>query len=252
MNSEKAMKKNLCIFLFLGMLAICPPVQAAILTGTPEPFLTTGGLGPVSAGLFYQLSRRPIETETGFEMELQARTYEAVLGLDVLPWLTLYGSAGGSDARFRDVSYYGQDRFSWTAGFNMNIWQWTGYGEMPVWRLNFKTRAEAARYESETRSLQMEWTDYSVAFPVGYEVIFSRHPESFAELDHLELFLGPALSYIDGRYEQGGQSYDFEGKNSLGVTGGVSLFVTKTLFVGASASYFDRFLIRGGVGYSFE
>ena len=246
------MKNNRWFFLFLGVLALHHPVQAAILTGTPEALLTSGGLDRLSAGLFYQQLRRPIETETGVEMELQARTYEAVLGLDVLPWLTLYGSAGGSDARFRNISDYGQDRFSWTAGFNMNIWQWTGYGEMPVWRLNFKTRAEMARYETETSNLEMEWMDYSVAFPVGYEVIFARSPESFDELDHLEIFLGPALSYIDGRYQQGGQSYDFEEQSSFGVMGGVSLFITKTLFVGASTSYFDRFLIRGGVGYSFE
>ena len=235
--------------------AIClymvPQLQAAILTDTPEPLLTSGGLDRVSAGLFYQQLRRTIETETGFEMEIQARAYEAVLGLDVMPWLTLYGSAGAADARFKD-SDFGQDRFAWTAGFNMNIWQWTGYGEVPVWRLNFKTRAEMARYETETGNLDIEWTDYSVAFPIGYEVLFSRSPESFDDLDHLELFLGPALSYIDGRYKQGGQSYDFEENTSLGVMGGISLFITKTLFIEGSASYFDGFLIRGGIGYSFE
>ncbi|MBU1692468.1 MAG: porin family protein [Verrucomicrobia bacterium] len=246
------MKMKIWAVVAAGFFTMMPALKAAILTGTPEALLTSGGLDRFSAGLFYQQLRRPIETETGFEMELQARTYEAVLGLDIMPWLTLYGSAGGSDARFRNISDYGQDRFSWAAGFNMNIWQWTGYGDMPVWRLNFKTRADVARYETETGNLEIKWTDYSVAFPVGYEVVFARSPESITELDHLEIFLGPALSYIDGRYQQGGQSYDFEEQNSFGVMGGVSLFITKTLFVGASASYFDRFLIRGGVGYSFE
>ncbi|MBP7830777.1 MAG: hypothetical protein KA248_12770 [Kiritimatiellae bacterium] len=226
-------------------------LQAAILTETPEPLLETGGLGPVSVGAFYQLSRRQVETDRGFQMDLEARTYEALLGIDVLPWLTLYGSAGGSDARLKDISYYGEDRFSWAVGFNMNLWQWVGYGEMPVWRVTFKTRAEMAMYETEGAP-DIEWTDYTVSFPVGYEVVFSQYPDSFSDLDHLELFVGPVLSYIDGEYDQGGGGIDFEEKHSLGVTGGASLFVTETLFLGLQATYFDRFLIRGGIGYSFQ
>ena len=226
--------------------------RAAILTETPEPLLESGGLERVSAGVFYQWMERKVESESGFGMELDARTYEGVLGFDVLPWLTLYACAGGSDARFKDLGAYGDDQLSWALGFNMNIWQWVGYGEAPAWRLSFKTRGEFSGYESESRSMSIDWLDYSVAFPVGYEVLFARHPESFSDIDHLELFAGPALSFLDGRYEQGGQGVDFEEKNSLGVAVGGALFITDTLFIELAGTYFDLWQVRGGIGYSFE
>ncbi len=235
------------LFLVIGTAG-----RAAILTETPEPLLESGGLERVSAGVFYQWMERKVETERSYDMELDARTYEGVLGFDALPWLTLYAGAGGSDARFKDISAYGDDQFSWALGFNMNIWQWVGYGEAPAWRLSFKTRGEIAGYESESRSLSIEWLDYSVAFPLGYEVLFSRHPESFSDIDHLELFAGPALSFLDGRYEQGGQDIDFEEKHPFGVTVGGALFITETLFIELAGTYFDLWQVRGGIGYSFE
>lgn len=247
-----SIQKGPWVWIVAGWLATAEVLWAGMLTGGGDTLLKSPSLDPWTVGVFFQQVERGVELDNGDVAPLEARTYGALLGYDLASWLTLYGTAGTTEARTDDFFDYEKGRFSWSAGMNVHWWQWSGYSERPVWRINFKTRAEASGYESGSEDYKIEWNEYQLSFPIGYEVIFARQDDSFSDIHHLELFVGPALSWVDGSFRLGGGKTDFVEDQLLGVVGGATLYVTKSLFVSGQAHYFDDFTGTLGVGYSFQ
>lgn len=242
------------VWLCVGVLnlAISFGAAAGVLTGAGEALIVSPSLDPWSVGAYYQRMAREVTTKAGSDLELHSRAYAVVLGFDLLPWLTLYGSAGGADARLAEVSDDGTDRFAWSTGLSLYLWKWAGYTDRPAWRLALNMQAELGEYQSEEGNLEIQWQQIDLKIPLCYEVIFARQPQSFSDIHHLELYLGPAFSSVDGYYERAGQRMDFEATHDFGVTGGAKLFLLQHLSIGGEVQYYDELTVRAGIGYSFQ
>lgn len=213
---------------------------------------TTDSLSRLSADVFFEQLRRPIEFDAGGEADLEARFYGAALGLDLLPWLKARAGGGVVEGRTRGYGDYGDPAFSWTLGLDARVWRWKGYDQKPIWWLEWALGAEVTGRETEFDHMKLRWTEYSVKAPLVYSLVFDRGLEGFSELHALELYLGPIWSRLGGREKNQGLSSNFDASEEVGVVGGFTLYITRSVFVGGSLTWVGDLAGRAVLGYSFQ
>ena len=82
---------------------------------------------------------------------------------------------------------------------------------------------------------------------------FSRsYRHSFlGEFHSLQVFAGPALSKINGKWKQSGATIKFREAESAGVAGGGDLWLMENLSFGARVEWFEKVSARVNVRYLF-
>ena len=217
-----------------------------------EPLLKSDSLSRWSFTVDYKLLQRDVEPENAPLVELRGNVYSGSIGFDALPWLTLYGAAGGSEAKFHDLESMRSMKFCWAAGLHSYLWNWeSDHAHNAGLKLSLDLMAEYARNDSGSDDTQLNWSEISVALPVKLEIATQHYNEIPIDFFSLLLYVGPALSKIDGTREAGGRSVEFSENKMMGAYAGLELYLLENLSLGARVEYFDAATLKATVRYHF-
>ncbi len=204
-----------------------------------EPLNLRNPSDRITVGVSYEDIERGIEFDD-VDHILRADALSLYLGYDVLPWVTVFGSIGGVELDSVDGTD-SDSKLKVSAGISAYIWEADILA--PIYmagRLSLKPMAEISHYESDTIDGDVEWIDVMAALPFGYER-FDRHPESPKGIaTSLALYVGPAISYVDGTVDTSSGDDDFEHDELFGVIAGVDVFLSAGVSLGAEFSIFDE------------
>jgi len=203
----------------------------------------------LTVGLTYEDIKLGVDFDNGPDAILDAASWDVYIGYDVLPWLTVFTTLGSSeidDADEIDTSA----KFKISGGANAYLWE--GDVLEPNYmagRFTLKATFELSRYDSESDVGDVSWIDATFAIPLGYE-IFDDYTESTKGINtSVALYIGPAISYVNGTWESLNDDLDFEGKELLGLIGGVDLFLSPTLSMGVAFRHFDETSVAGSLRF---
>jgi opacity protein-like surface antigen len=203
----------------------------------------------LSLGLTYEDINIGVDFDHLPDGKLEAQAVSAYLGYDILPWLTLFGTLGASEV---DVSsQYDTDPGLKISG-GASAYLWEGDVLSPPYmagRFTVKAALELSYYDSDYENGDVNWFSATASLPLGYE-IFDESPESVAGVDtSLAFYIGPAMRYLSGSWDFASGSEDFEGKEILGLMGGIDVYISQGLSIGAQACYFDEATVMGSVRF---
>lgn len=213
-----------------------------------EPLMIGTPSQRVSVGVTYEAIKLAVDFDNAADTTLEANSLSAYIGYDVLSWLTVFTTLGGSEIDAApEVETDPGIKFS--VGASAYLWQ--GDMLMPEYlsgRLTLKATLEFSRYDSDIASGSVDWYDVTAALPLGYEC-FDDEPESPHGVDtSLSIYIAPAVQYIGGSWDlPGGGSDDFDAHQLFGIIGGIDIFVSPQLSFGAAVNYFDETTIMGSV-----
>ncbi len=205
-----------------------------------------------SVGMEYERIKRDVENKFGVESLLEADSLSGYAGYDILPWLTVFLTAGG--VQIKSEPWLETDAGLKTS-LGLSAYLWEADVLTPVFmagRLSIKVTAEAGRLESDTSMGEVRWNETLIALPIGYEK-FDRYPASSAGVDtSLALYAGPAYSHLKGRvkYPFGGRGI-FDGKDDLGFVAGADVFFSPQFSVGLKVLVLGKTSYGGSVRFHF-
>lgn len=244
---------------FMAIVIIGPTlaVSAATLTASGssrDTLVRQNSLDGLSVGADYDQIERQIEPKTAAKpnTKLDARAISGFMGYDIFNWLTVFATAGGSQAKFDQDDNYDGAGFKWSGGLNLNLWHYNL--EDPSFmagRASFRAIGEFSQYRSAEGDDSFRWNDIFGSILFNYEIFvvsmkdLDRYPYSIA------FYIGPALSKINGTHENAVTSFDFNESNIFGVVGGVDLYVAHNLAIGGQILYFDGTTLEASLRYAF-
>jgi hypothetical protein len=201
-------------------------------TGMRDALTTSDNLGPVSAGLDFQLTKRSVSLDAGGTGILDARTVSAAVGVDLFRWWQVYGTVGRSQAGW-DTGDYGDGKIKWSGGMHFNWWYYDLTDpEFMEGRISFQTTAEFAQFRSGGDS---RWNEFYADLTLNYELYVEKPKDTQSVPYSLALYGGVALSKLAGRLNSQGFSED----QLIGVVGGADLYLAHNLSLGGQVLYFD-------------
>ena len=216
--------------------------------GVRDTLTEATGLARLSVGVDYAQLKRTMSMDEGLAPELRARIISAQLGFDVFPWLTVFATAGRSEAKFNMESAYHSGQFKWSAGLKANWWQYDlADPEFMAGRLSFQSTAEFAQYRSGERDEELKWNEGYVDLTLNYEFFSTKMSDTAQYPYSLVLYVGPALSRIDGS----AAGADFSEDRLVGVVGGVDLYLSHNLALGGQVLHFDGNTLSASLRYHF-
>jgi opacity protein-like surface antigen len=240
------------IFIYASLLILT--TQAANVSGawSKETLLEQASLKRLSIGVNYEQIVRPVSMENvDNKPTLKARHTSGYLGIDLTRWFTLFGTAGAIEAKEKEESDYENFDVAWGAGAYLNLWQYNVQDpNFLAGRLSFRLLGEFSQNRSSDKT-EWKWNEIYSAFLVGYE-IFTTSPAATQKYPYsLLLYGGPALSFLDGHYKKNGVKNDFDEEQSIGIVGGVDLFISHNLSAGGYIQYYDDATFGASVRYHF-
>jgi len=203
----------------------------------------------LTVGMTYEDIKMGVDFDKGPDAILDAASWDVYVGYDVLPWLTVFTTLGASE--IDDTDEIDTDaKFKISGGFNAYLWE--GDVLEPTYmsgRFTCKAAFELSRYDSDSDIGDVSWIDATFAIPLGYE-FFDDYPESSKGINtSLALYIGPAISYVDGTWDTAVGDLDFEGKDMFGFIGGVDLFLSPTVSLGVAFRHFDETSVGGSLRF---
>jgi opacity protein-like surface antigen len=204
-----------------------------------EPLNVRHASDRVTVGVNYEEIERGIEFND-VDHVLKAESLSLYLGYDILPWVTVFGSIGGVELDSVD-GVESDSKLKVSVGVSAYVWEADIL--TPVYmagRLSLKPTAELSHYESDTIEGDVDWIEAMVALPFGYER-FDGYPASPKGIaTSLALYVGPAISYIDGTLDTSLGDKGFEHDDLLGVIAGLDIFLSAGVSLGVEFSVFDE------------
>jgi len=194
----------------------------------------------VSVGIGYDRIERGIDLDRGLESTLEANSVSGYAGLDVLPWLTVFVTAGSVELD-SDSGIDTDPGLKISGGLNAYLWEADVL--VPAFmagRLSLKVTAELARFESDTAIGKASWMEAIVALPLGYEKFDSYATGSTGLETSLALYAGPAVSYLDGSLGTPFGDVNFDGSELVGLVAGMDVYFSPQVSVGAQVTVFDE------------
>ena len=205
-----------------------------------EPLNVRNASDRVTVGVTYEEIERDVEFDGGIDGVLDANSLSLYVGYDVQPWLTAFVSVGA--AELDGVEGVDTDAKLKVSG-GLSAYVWEADILEPVYmagRLTLKPTLEISRYTADSDVGDVEWIEAMVALPFGYER-FDRYPESPKGIaTSLAMYVGPALSSLDGTLDTAVGDVDFEHDELLGVIAGVDIFLSAGVSLGVEFTVFDE------------
>jgi len=222
-----------------------------------EALAESESLDRLSVGADYELMRRDVRYgSAGEKTSIESEFVGGFLGLDLVSWLTLFGTAGAASVKDDVSGVDGDWIFSWSVGLGAHFWKYEL--REPSWMagvLSIRGVAEYARRSSENVGWSLdtvEWSEVSIALPVCYEMFEDLSPLVDRSLQKsLNLYAGPALSLWDGRRKGAWGTEDSEAEKEFGVIAGADVFLARNLSVGGHVLVLDDVSARGSLRYHF-
>ena len=244
-----------CLVTFLVLAFCSSSLSAATLPGSigRQSLLHSDSLAKFSIGCDYENIHRRIQpVNTSAEREIEANAYCTYMGYDVLPWFTIFTTTGATEAKVENMTEFDEMEAKWSAGLSLYLWNFdVVYPKFIAGRLSLRSMVEYAAYEAEMKNDDLSWNDASAALSFGYELFentLNMDPDSLVSV---KFWAGPVVSLIDGTYDIGGTKTDFDETRTIGVAGGVDLYLAPNLSLNGHAEMFDELTLTGGLRYHF-
>ncbi len=239
---------------FLGLSALGASAGSLINSDSRATLITQDRLDNLSVGAQFHSIRRDLIFENEHVETLEAYTYGGFVGYDILPWMTLYGTLGACQAKVGEYPERGSDKFTWSAGLNMNLWQMQiNDPSFMAGCCSIRATAGYGQYESGNSDRQaVSWGEWSGALTLNYE-LYAREAGDLDRVPYsLLLSAGPAVSKISGDVETPAGKDDFDEDHQVGVAGSVVIFAAHNLSVGGHVQYyFDETTLGASLVYNF-
>ena len=221
-------------------------IQADLVEGQHESLFEGEMLDRWSVGIDFMQVHRKVTLDGGQEQRLRARVYSFQLGMDLVPWLMAYGTAGASQAELGDAALRDESPgFKWSGGLRVNWWHVdVADPTFLAGRLSFQSSAEFAQYQSRA---DVHWNEGYADLTVHYEV-FVDTAERIEQYPYSVVwFGGPAVSTLKGK----AGARDFSEANTLGAVGGLDLYLSHNLALGAQIEYLGTSTFGASLRYHF-
>lgn len=198
-------------------------------------------LQKVTVGIDGERVGRTVSPDGGADVSLDVVVIKAFAAYDVLPHLTVFATAGGSDDRAAVDGDGGIDSpFAWSVGANINVLNHAirYAGLLAGDRVTVRLLGELSGARADTA----KWVDFTVMLPIAYEIAEGdRFNENKPEDSMvLALYAGPMVSVVDGEFSDAAGGADFDAAQEFGVIGGVDLHLSGHASVGGFVKYFDQ------------
>jgi len=220
-----------------------------------DSLVVADSLNRLSVGVDFEAIKRDIVVgDAEAAGTLEARSIDGFFGVDVTSWLSPFFTLGASSALDPNSDEYGDYKFKWSAGVNLNIWHYDIVSpDFLSGRLSIESMVEYASYASENvgnDGNDMEWTDLTVILPVCYEMFEDISPIADKSLrTSLNLYVGPALSVVDGTFLANDATFSED--QQFGFIGGADIFLAEKVSIGAHVLVFDQASVTGTIRYHF-
>ncbi len=180
--------------------------------------------------------------------EFNARRITGLIGIDLLPWLTLEGGAGMTDVELEGESADRDRDVEWRVGARLRLFDYRLPSEEPYYfRLESETFYRAS--ESENWYSDFEWNELYSALLFG----LSTHPliHFGDDVRVVTLYGGPAVSLIDGEWSDDLGSSDFHEDQNLGGVLGLSFMPDEFMTLRIEGQFFDESSVSAALAIHF-
>lgn len=235
------MKKTLTVAVAAAtMILNAFPVCAAPLARSNEGFdylFKDPVLSRMTAGVYGGEVNREIKFKySSFESEMDSARVTAYLGISLLEWLNVYAIAGQNSA---EMPGWGEadGEAIYGGGVSINLLNHFLREPIPMedaFRLNLGL--QILNTEAQFDFATIEWAEISGALTLSIINHTTGNKEYTPE--SIAIYLGPAFSYI--------RSSDIEGKDNVGVVGGLEIFFTDSFAIDFRVEYLEK--ASGSVG----
>ncbi len=226
----------------LMLISIQPALAAARSNAGIDYLFRNPSLGRFTAGFYGGQVRRDVSPSgSPFETQITSDRYYGYLGVDILPWMNLYGILGSNQAKLSNTTV-AESEMLYGAGLSFNLLNHFIREPTPmedVIRINGDLRIVSTK--SDLPIGEVSWQEISaslrfslVNFPVGDK---AYRPEAIA------LYIGPAYSYI--------ASSEVEASQKFGAIGGLEIFFYESLSLDLMVEYYDTASVFGGLNLRF-
>lgn len=242
---------------FLCLFAIV--TQAGTIPGSMprETLVYSKSLDRIGINEGVEVIRRKVDLDGGLGgMTLDAVCVYAMVGYDILSWLTVFGTFGGSEAEIRGAGVtltdFDDAGLKWSIGVNANLWHYkVKEPDFIAGRLSLRAVTEFSRYSADDTGRDIHWNELSLAFPFSHEMFADYGPHRPENMFSLAFYLGPGLSILDGSAGLPIGKYDFDEKESLAVVAGIEFYLARNFSIGCHGQYADDGRIAGVIQYHF-
>ena len=248
------MKSTILVVLALS-LSLVDTGSATTLPGSiGDEYAAPLNLERITVGANYESIRRLISPDSGGEAELNVNSYSLFLGVDVLRWVTLFGTWGQAESD-DDMGVETDWERKWSVGINANICAWNMRGPIAVVgdRVAVRGYLEYSNYEIDGVLGDVDWDELAIALPIAFEMFEDNSRVDADELFRLSVYAGPLVSLVDG--SAAAPVGDFSESTAGGLIAGCDLYFTAYLSLGGQVHLFDTSAdevdIRGSLRYHF-
>ncbi len=239
-DGDGDMKNRLSIGLLAVMLTGVGAAPGASVPGSLSSDYphTPSWMARVTIGVGGEQIGRTISPDEGPNVSLDILAFGGFVGYAATPYLTVFGSVGGTDNQADDSDDSGSG-FKVSAGVNYNVARYNI--RQPSFlnndRVTVRALAEVAYYDVDT----LEWWQGTLALPIAYEIVENDRVANVREDERmvLALYVGPQLSVMRGRLDTPGGRTDFDADRAFGLLAGADLYLNPYASIGMHVSFFD-------------
>lgn len=250
------MKKSALVLVVSGWLLGASALSAATLatSDSRETIITQSSLDPLSLGGVFEVLQRDVTFDQGGKTKLEAHNYYGYAGYDFFERLTLFGTVGASRATMEEDDEFADGGLKWSAGLHLKIWHLDiDDPSFIAGRASIRALGEYSRYRSGDQDSELvKWQDLYAAVTVNYEIFVKDMASTEKYPYSLLLYIGPAISKVDGKRETANQKSDFSEENAVGIAAGLEIFAAHNLSLGGQLQfYFDEPTFSASLMYNF-
>ncbi len=196
----------------------------------------------MSAGLYAAQGKREIVWDaSGAIQVMETDSVLGYLGYNIFDWFTIYATGGSSENKIQPSATSNSEDI-YGAGIRINLLNHFIREPVPaedVVRLNFTTEylCSSVEYYSNT----IDWDELSVALTVA--LVNHTDGNKLFTPESIMLYAGPLYSSLTGD--------SFEANDTIGVIGGIEIYLTDTITVDFQVKQFEETTVGGGVNFRF-
>jgi opacity protein-like surface antigen len=195
----------------------------------------------LSAGVYGGTCERDVKYKGGVVMPLETQKAVLYLGVDIMPWATLFVGGGTANHEFGGVAA-DDSSFVVEAGLligviDHEILDPTLFED----RLRVNVGASGSYTDADRFGDTLWWQELTAFATVS--IVNDTTGNTFFNPNSIALYMGPYFSYI--------QSSDIEAEETLGIMAGVEVFVSESISFDIGIRDLDSTAIEGGLHIRF-
>lgn len=194
-----------------------------------------------SCGIFVSGRHREV-SRNGFIYDFETGSFFGYLGYDIVPWLTLFGAAGATEAELSNGSTSDDSNAEFMAGFNANI---LDQSILDPLLMEDRFTVNASAYASVGSA------DFAHEDATWMEINAQLTASLINDLDGSKVFWPEAIAVFGGPVYSDFESDSFDEENTFGLTGGIEVFFTKRVSMNAGVESFEDSSYFSGVHVRF-